>query len=180
MSRMGDITLVSRVAVFQDKRAFDALVRKYQSPVRRFFLAQTLGDSQLCDDLAQDTFVKAYTKISSFQGKSSFKTWLFRIAYNVMYDYRRANRITDEIDNCTVSGTASSERDMQLNLDIYDAMSLLKPTERTCVALQLIDGYRIDEIAHITDMAEGTVKSHLSRGKTKLASYLRQNGYGKR
>ncbi|MDD7317537.1 MAG: sigma-70 family RNA polymerase sigma factor [Prevotella sp.] len=180
MDKMGDLTLVSRVAVFQDKRAFDALVRKYQSPVRRFFLAQTLGDSQLCDDLAQDTFVKAYTKITSFQGKSSFKTWLFRIAFNVMYDYRRANRITDEIDHCAVSGTASAERDMQLGLDVYSAMSMLKPTERTCVALQLIDGYAIDEIAHIMDMPEGTVKSHLSRGKTKLATYLKQNGYGKR
>ena len=99
---------------------------------------------------------------------------------NCIQCYVRLPACTDEIDNCTVSGTASSERDMQLNLDIYDAMSLLKPTERTCVALQLIDGYRIDEIAHITDMAEGTVMSHLSRVKTKLASYLRQNVYGKK
>ena len=57
MDKLSDITLVSRVAVFQDRRAFDTLVRKYQSPVRRFFLSQTLGDSQLSDDLAQDTFM---------------------------------------------------------------------------------------------------------------------------
>lgn len=103
MDNLSDISLVSRVAVFQDRRAFDVLVRKYQSPVRRFFLAQTIGDGQLSDDLAQDTFIKAYTKISSFQSRSSFKTWLFRIAYNVMYDYRRAHHITDEIDNIAVS-----------------------------------------------------------------------------
>lgn len=179
MDKLSDISLVSRVAVFQDKRAFDVLVRKYQSPVRRFFLAQTLGDSQLSDDLAQDTFIKAYTKIYSFQSRSSFKTWLFRIAYNVMFDYRRAHHITDEIDNAGVKGHPSAERDAQLSLDIYNAMRMLKPTERTCIALQLIDGYPIDQIAEIMQMAEGTVKSHLSRGKTKLANYLRQNGYGR-
>ena len=180
MDTLSDISLVSRVAVFQDKRAFDALVRKYQSPVRRFFLAQTIGDSQLSDDLAQDTFIKAYTKIASFQSRSSFKTWLFRIAYNVMFDYRRAHHITDEIDTAAISNRISDEHDAQLSLDIYNAMAQLKPTERTCVALKLIDGYPIDEISEIMQMAEGTVKSHLSRGKTKLADYLRHNGYGRK
>ena len=54
-----DISLVAQVAVFGNGRAFDELVRRYQSPVRRFFLSQTLGDSQLSDDLAQDTFIKS-------------------------------------------------------------------------------------------------------------------------
>ncbi|RRC97661.1 RNA polymerase sigma factor [Prevotella sp. OH937_COT-195] len=180
MDSLGDITLVSRVAVLHDKRAFDALVRKYQSPVRRFFLAQTVGNGALSDDLAQDTFVKAYTKIASFRGNSSFKTWLFRIAFNVMYDYRRAHRITDDIDSVAVVVPASAGCDTPATLDIYSAMGMLKPTERTCIALQLIDGYSIDEIAVIMQMAAGTVKSHLSRGKDKLADYLRKNGYGKR
>lgn len=111
MEGLGDINLVSRVAVLNDKRAFDALVRKYQSPVRRFFLAQTAGDGALSDDLAQDTFVKAYTHIASFRGSSSFKTWLLRIAYNVMYDYRRAHRITDDIDSVAAIMPASVSRD---------------------------------------------------------------------
>jgi RNA polymerase sigma-70 factor (ECF subfamily) len=56
-------------------------------------------------------------------------------------------------------------------------LSLLKEDERTCITLQLIDGYAIDEIADITKMPAGTVKSHLKRGKDKMANYLRQNGY---
>ena len=72
MEFINDITLVARVAIAGNKRAFDQLVRKYQSRVRKFFLAQTLGDSQLSDDLAQDTFVKAYTHIREFHGTSSF------------------------------------------------------------------------------------------------------------
>ena len=56
----------------------------------------------------------------------------------------------------------------------------LKADERTCITLQLIDGYDIAAIAKITGIKAGTVKSHLSRGKEKLANYLRQNGYDRR
>jgi RNA polymerase sigma-70 factor (ECF subfamily) len=67
-----------------------------------------------------------------------------------------------------------------VDMDIHTALALLKPDERTCITLQLIDGYDIKTVAEITGMKEGTVKSHLSRGKEKLANYLRQNGYGRR
>lgn len=83
-----DLSLIQQVAELHDKTAFDRLVRKYQSPIRRFFLHQTLGDAQLSDDLAQDTFIRAYTSIGTFRGSAAFSTWLFRIAYNVFYDYR--------------------------------------------------------------------------------------------
>lgn len=72
MKQLNDISLVTRVAVFHDKKAFDALVVKYQAAVRRFFLSQTLGDAQLSDDLAQDTFIKAYTNIGRFRGAVRF------------------------------------------------------------------------------------------------------------
>ena len=92
MSQMGDISLVAQVVVFHNTRAFDQLVKKYQSPVRRFFLHQTCGDSELSDDLAQDTFIKAYTNIASFKNLSSFSTWLYRIAYNVFMTIFAAGR----------------------------------------------------------------------------------------
>ena len=92
MAELSDIALVTQVAVLHNKRAFDQLVRKYQSPVRRFFLNQTLGDEPLSDDLAQETFIKAYMNITKFRGLSSFSTWLFRIAYNVFYDYTRSRK----------------------------------------------------------------------------------------
>lgn len=67
MSQLNDISLVAQVVVFRNTRAFDQLVQKYQSPVRRFFLNLTCGDSELSDDLAQDTFIKAYTNIANFK-----------------------------------------------------------------------------------------------------------------
>ena len=195
MGRINDISLATQVAVFHNRRAFDQLVREYQSPVRRFFLSQTSGNEALSDDLAQDTFLKAYTHIAQYRGTSSFLTWLTRIAYNVWYDYTRKMKI--ERGEPTVDGRRGSQMinenggmknveathssflisQSSLQLDLYTALTQLKEEERTCITLQLIDGYDIAEIARITQMKEGTVKSHLSRGKEKLANYLRQNGY---
>ena len=196
MSKTTDISLVAQVAVFGNRRAFDELVRRYQSPVRRFFLSQTLGDSQLSDDLAQDTFIKAYTNIRSFHGLSSFQTWLMRIAYNVFYDHVRREKVkpgslstlrsknseqfssdTSSVECVAAANSSLFTLHSSLQMDLYAALALLKPDERTCITLQLIDGYDIAGIAKITGLKEGTVKSHLSRGKEKLATYLRQNGY---
>ena len=169
-----------QVAVVGNKRAFDELVRRYQSPVRRFFLHQTLGDSQLSDDLAQDTFIKAYMNITSFRGLSSFQTWLMRIAYNVFYDHTRKmknERNADMPNDRAAANSSLFTLHSSLKIDLYTALAQLKPDERTCITLQLIDGYDIRQVAKITGLKEGTVKSHLSRGKEKLANYLRQNGY---
>ena len=186
MASLTDISLVAQVAISGNRRAFDELVRRYQSPVRRFFLHQTLGDSQLSDDLAQDTFIKAYTNIASFRGLASFQTWIMRIAYNVYYDYCRKmsneklvmRNVNVEMKNGSVAHSSFLTSHSSLKMDIYAALALLKPDERTCITLQLIDGYDIAAIAKITQIKEGTVKSHLSRGKEKLANYLKQNGYG--
>ena len=177
MAALTDIALVTQVAVFHNKRAFDQLVRKYQSPVRRFFLNQTLGDEQLSDDLAQETFIKAYVNITKFKGISSFSTWLFRIAYNVFYDEVRSRKQTDDLDSREVARMSALSGDAGLQMDIYQALSQLKEVERTCITLQLIDGHPIDEISDITGLPQNTVKSHLKRGKDKLTDYLKANGY---
>ena len=103
MSNTDDLKWVMQVTLLGNKQAFDPLVRKYQSPIRRFFLNLTMGDSSLSDDLAQETFIKAYLQLNTFQGLSGFSTWLFRIGYNVFYDSVRAqkrknNTSLDEVD----------------------------------------------------------------------------------
>ena len=180
MTSISDITLVTQVTVFHNKQAFNRLVVKYQSPIRRFFIGQTGGDEQLSDDLAQDTFIKAYTNISSFRGLSNFSTWLFRIAYNVFYDYTRSHKMTEDIDTKSVSGLQNKSTSISEKIDINEAMKILNDNERTCITLQLIDGLPIEKITEITGITSGTVKSHLSRGKQKLAQYLKQNGYDRR
>ena len=172
MSRLSDIALATQVAVFGNKRAFDQLVKEYQSPVRRFLLSQTMGNEALSDDLAQDTFLKAYTHIGQYRGTSSMLTWLTRIAYNVFYDYKRRTEVVSQEAPDVRQQPSSS-----LKMDLYTALAQLRDEERTCITLQLVDGYAIDEIADITGIPSNTVKSHLKRGKENLADYLRQNGY---
>ena len=176
MGRLNDISLVTQVVVFHNRYAFDQLVREYQSPIRRFFMGQTLGDGALSDDLAQETFIKAYTHITQYRGTAKFLTWLMRIACHVWYDYLRSRKNTVDLDGSAVLMRTSSSVSL-LKDDLYQAFSLLKEEERTCISLQMIDGYAIDEIAAMMSMPQGTVKSHLKRGKEKMANYLRNNGY---
>ena len=178
MNALSDIALVAQVVAFGNTRAFDQLVRKYQSPVRRFFLHQTCGNEALSDDLAQETFIKAYTGLSSFGQLSNFSTWLYRIAYNVFYDHLRSLHEAERLETAKVDTLYYTEQqDFGQHTDLYQALSILKEIERTCITLFYMDDLSIEKIAHITGCPTGTVKSHLKRGKEKLSTYLRNNGY---
>lgn len=178
MRSLSEIALTTRLTLFADRQAFDSLVRQHQGAIRRFFLHLTLGDSMLSDDLAQDTLIKAWIHIEQYGGRSSFQTWLFSIGVNVWRDYLRAQHLTEDIDtNDEVRQIGTSDRDIGLRMDMLRAMQQLKPIERTCITLQVIENLKIEEIAHITQLNANTIKSHIARGKQKLAVYLRSNGY---
>lgn len=178
MNQINDIALVAQVVVFHNKRAFDTLVKKYQSPVRRFFLHQTLGDEELSDDLAQETFIKAYTHLASFKNLSSFSTWLYKIAYHIFYDYIRSRKETTGLEDREVDAAYQTEqRNVGEQMDLYRGLSRLKEAERTCITLFYMEDLSIDKISTVTGMPADTIKSHLSRGKEKLANFLRNNGY---
>ena len=87
LSKVEELKLISRCVLADDRRAFGELVEAYQPRLRRFFMNLTLGDEYLSDDLAQETFIKAYIELRSFRGMSRFGTWLFRIGYNEFYSY---------------------------------------------------------------------------------------------
>ena len=166
---------------YGDHRAFDRLVHEYQSVVRRFLLNLTLGDEALADDLAQDTFLRAWQGIGQYRGEAHLQTWLLRIAYNVFYDHRRRNSRTEAIPmdySAPVLRTLQAREPSEATaIDVRRAMAVLSSDERSCVTLQMIDGEPIDSIAEITGMPANTVKSHLRRGKEKLKIFLKQNGY---
>lgn len=180
MSKAEDLLWISQVVIADDRRAFDRLVCKYQSPVRRFLLNLTLGDTMLTDDLAQETFIKAYLNIRSFQGISAFSTWLYRIAYNTFYDsVRAAKRYEDinpsEIDKFnTISSYYSAEKD-----DIYTALKLLRKEEQAAILLCYMEDKSHKEIAKIMKLPLGTVKTHILKGKEKMNKFLTTQGYGK-
>jgi RNA polymerase sigma-70 factor, ECF subfamily len=179
MSKSDDLLWVSRVTLFGDKSAFDQLTRKYQSSIRRFFLNLTMGDSPLSDDLAQETFIKAYLNINSFQGLSGFSTWLYRIAYNVHYDHVRARKKTSDINESEINQMHQLNNSFSAEkMDIHQALQILRREEKTAVLLFYMEDKTHKEIAKIMQCPLGTVKTYILKGKEKLGTYLKNAGYG--
>lgn len=179
MNKSDDLLWVTRVTLLGDKSAFDHLTRKYQSSIRRFFLNLTMGDSPLSDDLAQETFIKAYLNLNSFQGLSGFSTWLFRIAYNVHYDFVRSKKITADIDESQINHLHQLDNSFSAEkLDIHQALQLLRREEKTAVLLFYMEDKKHKEIAKIMQCPLGTVKTYILKGKEKLGVYLKNEGYG--
>ena len=169
MSQLNDISLVAQVVVFKNTKAFDELVKKYQSPIRRFFLNLTCGDSELSDDLAQDTFIKAYTNIASFKNLSSFSTWLYRIAYNIFYDYIRSRKETNDLDAREVDAISSVEQDnLGQKMDVYQSLKTLKAiTDLHNTILHGRCKYREDSRNHRMPCWYGKIT--LIKGKRKVS-----------
>ena len=175
MRSLNEIALATRLSLFGDRQAFESLVRENQGALRRMFLHLTLGDTMLSDDLAQDTFMKAWLHIDQYSGRASFQTWVFSIGYRVVLDYCRTQQDSEDIDEAFSLGR--TDRDIGLQMDMAKALKQLKTIDRTCVTLQVIEGMKTEDIAKVTDLNANTVRSHIARGKQKLAEYLKQNGY---
>ena len=92
LTRLQELSLIARCIAADDRQAFGLLVEAYSDPLRRFVLSLTKGDVALADDLAQDTFLKAYLSIRTLNGITRFRTWLFRIAYNEFITHTRRSR----------------------------------------------------------------------------------------
>ena len=165
--------LVSRAALLGDRKAFNSLVEAYQSPLRRFFFNLTGGDEELSKDLAQDAFIKAWLNIGSFRAAAKFSTWLYRIAYNIFYDYMREKKPTADIDVETLSENLIADApDRDFGIDFVEALKILKDDERTAMLLFYMEDKTIDKISKIMNCPKGTIISHLHRGKEKLEKYF--------
>ena len=180
MAAVSDQMLITQVTLFGSRHAFDIIVRRHEAPLRQFLLNLTGGDKMLSDDLAQDTFVKAWLQLKTFKNNASFKTWLFRIAYNVFYDYIRSRKelqSVEDVENEVNTLYRQNAEDGSLKSDLNQAMQLLSANERSCITLFFLNNMPIKDISSVLNLPEGTVKSHISRGKEKMTTFLKQNGY---
>ena len=171
LSRVEELKLVSRCVLADDRRAFGTLVEAYQPRLRRFFMNLTLGDEYLSDDLAQETFVKAYLELRNFRGMARFGTWLFRIGYNEFYSYKRSLHPTSDLENAPEQMSSPIDSS-EISMDVKTAMAQLTEIERTVVTLFYIDDLPVKQIATITGMNQNTLRSHLHRAKEKMAKTL--------
>lgn len=180
MSQTDELLLITRVILFNDKRAFDKLVLKYQSAIRRFFIHLTTGNNILSEDLAQEVFIKAYFHICNFKGAARFSTWLYRIAYNVFYDYTKKMNLETYVDSSDLHKIKFSydiSDNIHRKMDIYDSLKVLRNEEKTAVLLFYMEDMSHEKIAQVMSCPLGSVKSYILRGKEKLAIYFKNSGY---
>lgn len=165
-----------------NKQAFDALVLKYQYKVFRVVARYVFDPSEVLD-VTQETFIKAYNAIDRFQSKSSFYTWLYRIAINTAKNYiiskgRRVPNIDFEITDAEqyMSKTNSKDystpewtlMDSELEHILFDIIDELPSELRTAIMLREIENLTYDEIAAIMGCPVGTVRSRIFRARETI------------
>jgi len=167
-----------------DARAFNQLVIRYQG-IAYNLAYRILGDEDAASDATQDAFVSAFKAMPRFRG-GSFKAWVLRIVTNACYDQLRARRRrpTSSLDDLEGDADHSpylldpAERPdeavarRELDLVIQAGILTLPAEQRSVLVLSDLQGMDYLEIAQVTGLALGTVKSRLSRGRAKLRDYL--------
>ena len=170
-----------------DQHAFELLVRKYKMAVFNTIYS-IIGNAQEADDIAQEVFLKVYTKVGSFKGKSSFSTWLYRVTVNRCVDElrKRNNRIIsyetefDEEEKLRLRDIlAGKEGNIteglikeELEVIVQKAMNSLPEKDRVILTLKEIEGLSYNEISKIMKISLDKVKIWLFRARQKLKEKL--------
>lgn len=159
------------------RQQFIEQITAEQESLRRFLRGLCRGDGFLADDIAQEALLKAYLSFGSFEGRSRFSTWLFRIAYNCWHDHLKKDNHLESFDDEAVAEEVglipeNKRRDDHEHLYLLEVISRLTPQEKTVILLFYMEEMSIKEIESITDMPSGTIRSCLSRGRVHLRKYL--------
>ncbi len=178
---MDDITLQIQRVLDGDVDAFGSIVRHYQS--RLFAFLGRMGLSQgHCEDIAQDTFVRAMRHLHRFdQRRATFTTWLFTIARNLALSHieREARRPTSaDPELSTLIDPGASPLQMaehsELLAQLRCCMSTLEPADRTVLALAYDQGFSSREAAAIAQCSDAAFRTRLHRARSKLKNCLEQ------
>ncbi|MEA2508862.1 MAG: polymerase sigma-70 factor, subfamily [Actinomycetota bacterium] len=175
LGQASDEDLVRRFTAGEEA-AFSELMRRHEDKV--FAMAYRItGDRTEALDATQEAFISLFRRAASFRGESAFSTWLYRIGMNSAYDAVRRRRPTLEarpdIDHeLGASETSTMEEVAGIRSDIAGALALLPLEYREAVVMHDLGDIPYEEIATLTKVSLGTVKSRISRGRRRLAELL--------
>ncbi len=154
-----------------ERLAFEKLVEGHQH--RMYTLAaRVLGSREDADDAVQEALVRAWLALPKFRGDARFSTWLYRIVVNAAHDVRakRRDRPADELPEPADPRDRFAEK--ELSGDLQQALNGLDDAYRVAVVLYDVLGCSYAEVAEMTGVPEGTVKSRIFRGRSELAERL--------
>jgi RNA polymerase sigma-70 factor (ECF subfamily) len=185
-----DLQLVQRTLA-GDQRAFEALVVKYERRIQRL-IGRMVRDVDLVEDIAQETFIRAYRALHQFRGDAQFYTWLYRIAVNTakkaLMELKRdptvteaALRLNEENDETYASGNEPIADETpesvlaakEIAATVNAAMDALPEDLRQAVSLREIEGLSYEEIAQVMDCPIGTVRSRIFRAREAISARIR-------
>lgn len=178
-----DTELVKRARA-GDRRAYETLVERHSAVVHRV-AARIVGPDE-ADDIAQDSFVRAFYRLDQYHGGGPFRSWLLQVTRSVALNSLRKRRPepmgdveelpsdgSGEVERRPASLLESKERRERLELKF----GALKDNHRTVLVLRDVEGFAYEEIAEITDTPIGSVKGRLHRARAELIEMLRKNTY---
>ena len=184
-----DALLVERLRQGED-RAYEELLAGYEEPI--YNLVYRLVNQPIdAPDVVQEVFLKVFRNLNHFQGKSSLKTWIYRIAVNEAYNHRRwftrhkKNEVgiaaEEEGNRCLADLLPDRQRspyELAVNEEtramIEDALQRINPVFRAMVVLRDVEELSYEEIAEVLEISLGTVKSRIMRGREALRHELEQ------
>ncbi len=180
-----DLSLVQR-AQKGDKSAFDLLVRKYQHRIAAV-VSRFVRDYAECQDVVQDSFIKAYKSLPGFRGESQFYTWMYRIAVNTAKNHlasqkRRPTGSVDLEDAEHIEGgiymqdNDTPEHELlreELAQVVSKALAQLPEDIRQAITLREMEGLSYEEIAEVMNSPVGTVRSRIFRAREAIDARLR-------
>jgi RNA polymerase sigma-70 factor (ECF subfamily) len=175
----------------RDESAFTEMVRLYQHKVFNL-VYRMVGSREEAEDVAQEVFVTVFKHVDTFRGDAKFSTWLYRIATNhtrnrMKYLGRRAHNTTSELDEAAENDAAQAQpssmrpqiagpdavlEGLQLERVVQEGIASLEPEHREVMVLRDVENLSYEEIASITGVAEGTVKSRLHRARLALKEHM--------
>jgi RNA polymerase sigma-70 factor (ECF subfamily) len=157
-----------------DQQAFTELVRRHRDRMWGVAL-RTLGDREEAADALQDALISAFRNAGSYRGDAAVTTWLHRVVVNACLDRlrRRKARPADALGERDVAERVDEHRRTEARVDVQAALATLPEAQRTALVLVDLQDYSVSEAAQLLGVAEGTVKSRCSRGRTALALLLR-------
>ena len=192
-SKDKDLILVRR-AKRGDYKAFDLLVLKYQSRIIGISM-KFVKDIHIAEDIAQESFIKAYKSLNSFREESAFYTWLYRIAANTSKNYLTSKKRKKEYSESEVFSSEDANVDIfdipggdspeeilaanNLREVIFESLSNLPEDIRTAISLREFEGLSYQDISEVLDCPIGTVRSRIFRGREiiqdKISPLLENN-----
>lgn len=160
-----------RKCVEGDGEAYEQLVMRYQRMIHALTYRMTgsLSDSE---DLAQETFIRAFRQIGSFRGDASFSSWLYRIAINTCLNWKKAGQRREVMHQELTASENEPATDHVLAERVQEALLALNPKQRAAIVLTTYDGLNHAEAARVLGCSETTVSWHIFMARKKLKEIL--------